>query len=85
MRKTNRVKNQNHVKFNVDKESKNKRATRRNNNKKNTKNRTINAALRIKNRTLTPMPETTETTATTATITSQNATMSNAENQMPAT
>jgi hypothetical protein len=82
MRKTNRVKNQNHVKFNVDKESKNKRATRRNNNKKNTKNRTINAALRIKNRTLTPMPETTETTAT---ITSQNATMSNSENQMPAT
>ena len=79
MKKTNR--NKNHVKFNVDKESKNKRMTRRNKNKKDAKNRTnrtINASLRIKNRTLTPMPET--VTAP------QNATMAaNAENQMRAT
>ena len=68
MRKTNRIKN--HVKFNVDKESKKRYMTRRNKNKKDSKNRTINASLRIKNRTLTPMP---------ATITApQNATMANA-------
>ena len=75
MRKTNRVKN--HVKFNVDKESKKRHMTRRNKNKKDAKNRTINASLRIKNRTLTPMPET---------ITAPpNATMANAANQMQAT
>ena len=54
MKKTNRVKN--HVTFNVDKESKKRRTTRRNRNEKDAKNRTINASLRIKNRTLTPMP-----------------------------
>ena len=53
MRKTNRVKNR--VTFNVDKESKKRHMTRRNKNEKDAKNRTINASLRIKNRTLTPM------------------------------
>ena len=60
MKKTNRVKNR--VSFNVDKESKKKRTTRRNRNEKNAKNRTINASLRIKNRTLTPMPMPTSAT-----------------------
>ena len=52
MKKTNRVKNR--ISFNIDKESKKKRTTRRNRNEKD--GRTINASLRIKNRTLTPMP-----------------------------
>ena len=75
MRKTSRVKNR--VNFNVDKESKKRRMTRRNKNEKDAKNRTINASLRIKNRTLTPMPETMTTAA-------QNATMAN-QNQMQMT
>ena len=62
MRKTSRVKNR--VNFNVDKESKKRRMTRRNKNEKDAKNRTINASLRIKNRTLTPMPATSITTTT---------------------
>ena len=63
MKKTNRVKN--HVTFNLEEEkSKKKRNTRRRNkNEKDAKNRTINASLRIKNRTLTPMPATITTAA----------------------
>ena len=61
MRKTNRVKNR--VTFNFDKESKKRNTRRRNKNEKDAKNRTINASLRIKNRTLTPMPATSITTA----------------------
>jgi hypothetical protein len=53
MKKTNRVKN--HVKFNIQEEnSKKKRKTRRRN-KNELDGRTINASLRIKNRTPTPM------------------------------
>jgi hypothetical protein len=62
MKKTNRIKN--HVRFNLEEEkSKKKRMTRRRNkNEKDAKNRTINASLRIKNRTLTPMMPTTSIT-----------------------
>ena len=71
MKKTNRVKNR--VTFNFDKESKKKRNTRRRNkNEKDAKNRTINASLRIKNRTLTPMMPTTSITTAAAEIQSLN-------------
>ena len=71
MKKTNRV---NHVTFNIEEEkSKKKRNTRRRNkNEKDAKNRTINASLRIKNRTLTPMMPTTSITTAAAEIQSLN-------------
>ena len=66
MKKTNRVKNR--VMFNFDKESKKRNTRRRNKNEKYAKNRTINASLRIKNRTLTPMMPTTSITTAAAEI-----------------
>jgi hypothetical protein len=66
MKKTNRVKNR--VTFNLEEEKPKKKHTtrRRNKNEKDVKNRTINASLRIKNRTLTPMMPTTSITTAAA-------------------